>query len=102
MFEPNKKRFSEVPFEIVPEQMQQEIWHMIFMRPQKGTPLTSPQRFHFFKNKMERTLSVVYSQADPYFSDNITAPYIEAYEDISFPSILYVYDKGSELWMSLQ
>ena len=33
MFEPTKPRRSEVPFNTVPEHMQQEIWHMIFMRP---------------------------------------------------------------------
>lgn len=101
MFEPSKPRHSEIPFEIVPDQMQQEIWHMIFMRPLKGLPLTSPQRFHFFKNKLARTLSVVYSQSDPYFSDSITAPYVEAYETVEFPKVLYVYDTGNELLMTL-
>ena len=97
MFEPTKPRHSDVPF----EHMQQEIWHMIFMRPMKGLPLTSPQRFHFFKNKIAGTLSVVYSQSDPYFSDGITAPYVEAYKDIEFPKAMYVYDDGNELLMTL-
>ena len=101
MFEPTKPRRSEVPLNTVPEHMQQEIWHMIFMRPMKGLPLTSPQRFHFFKNKIARTLSVVYSQSEPYFSDGITAPYVEAYEEIEFPKIMYVYDDGNELIMTL-
>lgn len=101
MFEPEKPRRSEVPFDLVPEQMQQEIWHMIFMRPMKGLQLTSPQRFHFFKNKTAQTLSVVYSQADPYFSDSITAPYVEQYEKIEFPKVMYVYDDGNEMLMTL-
>ncbi|OJG43414.1 hypothetical protein RV02_GL002617 [Enterococcus gilvus] len=101
LFEPKKTRRSDVPFTAIPEHMQQEIWHMIFMRPLKGLPLTSPQRFHFFKNKMARTLSVVYSQSEPYFSDGITAPYVEAYDDIEFPKVMYVYDTGEELLMTL-
>lgn len=101
MFEPSKPRRSEVPFESVPEQIQQEIWQLIFMRPMKGLPLTSPQRFHFFKNKLDHTLSLVYSQSDPYFSEGISAPYIAAYEEIVFPKVLYVYDTGSELLMTL-
>lgn len=101
MFEPTKPRRSEIPFDIIPEQMQQEIWHMIFMRPMKGIPLTSPQRFHFFKNKTVRTLSLVYSQTDPYFSDSITAPYVEEYENTEFPKVMYVYDDGEEMLMTL-
>lgn len=101
MFEPTKSRLSEIPFDRVPEHMQQEIWHMIFMRPLKGLPLNSPQRFHFFKNKIAGTLSVVYSQAEPYFSDSMTAPYVEAYKDIEFPSVMYVYDTGDGLIMTL-
>ncbi|MDU6522821.1 DUF960 family protein [Enterococcus devriesei] len=101
MFESAKTRHSDVPFDVVPEEMQQEIWHMIFMRPMKGLALTSPQRFHFFKNRMDHTLSVVHSQEEPYFSDSISAPYVEAYEAIKFPTIMYVYDDGDELLMTL-
>jgi hypothetical protein len=50
---------------------------------------------------MARTLSVVYSQSEPYFSDGITAPYVEAYDDIEFPKVMYVYDTGEELLMTL-
>lgn len=57
--------------------------------------------FPFFKNKIAGTLSVVYSQSDPYFSDGITAPYVEAYKDIEFPKAMYVYDDGNELLMTL-
>lgn len=101
MFESTKPRRSDVPFDVLPEEMQQEIWHMIFMRPMKGLALTSPQRFHFFKNRIDHTLSVVHSQAEPYFSDSISAPYVEAYEAINFPNIMYVYDQGDELVMTL-
>lgn len=101
MFEPTKTRRSDVPFSLVPEHMQQEIWHMIFMRPIKGLNLTSPQRFHFFKNKIAHTLSIVYSQSEPYFSDGITAPYVQDYEEVEFPRVMYVYDVGNELIMTL-
>ncbi|EOH93177.1 DUF960 family protein [Enterococcus pallens] len=101
MFEPTKPRKSEVPAEQLPEQMQNELWHMIFMRPHKGLPLSSPQRFNFFKNP-NQTLSVVHSQSEPYFSDSVTAPYIQAYEHVPFPNRLYVYDTGEELIMTLE
>ncbi|GCF95018.1 hypothetical protein NRIC_29090 [Enterococcus florum] len=100
MFEASKPRHSEIETQELPEQMQNELWHMVFMRHHKGLPLTSPQRFNFFKNP-NKTLSVVHSQMDPYFSDSVTAPYIADYEKVDFPSRIYVYDTGSDLVMTL-
>ncbi len=72
-----------------------------FYASDEGVAAYLTTTFSLFKNKIARTLSVVYSQSEPYFSDGITAPYVEAYEEIEFPKIMYVYDDGNELIMTL-
>jgi hypothetical protein len=50
---------------------------------------------------MFRNSIKIYSQSEPYFSDGITAPYVEAYEEIEFPKIMYVYDDGNPYYWSV-
>ncbi|MBV7390827.1 MULTISPECIES: DUF960 family protein [Enterococcus] len=101
MFEQNKPIRSEISEDIIPKQIQLELWNMIFRRQQKGMTLVSPQRFNFFKDPVHQTLSVVHSQAEPAFSDNVTAPYIPEFANINFPSRVYIHDMGNEMVLKL-
>lgn len=100
MFENSKPFHSEVPQQALPKAIEMELWNMIFLRPQKGIALTSPQRFNFFRDPVNHTLSVVHSQREPYFSDNVTAPFAEELAQIKFPARIYVFDTGQELIMT--
>lgn len=102
MFESTKEKKSELSADQLPLQMQSELWHLIFLRQHKGLQLTSPQRFNLFKDPHSQTLSVVHSQAEPYFSDSVSAPYIKTYATLEFPPRIFVYDQGDTLLMTTQ